>query len=141
MEAFAHAPAIVAAFDDDINFLKLILSNIGSPEFAGLTVEAHTPGIAQAVGVNFRAEAFVALADERIVLGNAILQMTGLGIDVDAKDFAIKETGALAEVVGIAAQTAVADADVQVSILAEEDRAGVVVSIHHRDFHDDVLRA
>src|SRR5206468_2713285 len=50
VKAFAHTPAVVAAFHNEVNFLPFILAHVTSPEVARLAVEAHPPNIAQPVG-------------------------------------------------------------------------------------------
>ena len=78
MRAFADAPAVVAALDDQVHFLPQILADIADPQRAGLPVKAVTPRIAQAVGVNFLARAALAhvrLVHKRIVARDAVLQV------------------------------------------------------------------
>src|SRR5207247_3353996 len=58
MESLAHAPAVIAPFDDEINFLPFVLADIARPKLARVAVEAHAPNIAQAVGPDFRSHAF-----------------------------------------------------------------------------------
>ena len=57
MQAFAHVPTVIAAFDNDINFLKLILTDIAGPQQLCFTIETHAPHIAESVCPNFLARA------------------------------------------------------------------------------------
>jgi hypothetical protein len=85
MEPLAQLPAIVAAFDDDVDLLVQILSHVARPQVARRAVEGHPPDVANAVTPDLAASAF--LADERIVLGDGIGQALVLVVDVDPQDF------------------------------------------------------
>src|ERR1019366_8823875 len=50
LRAFHDRPAIVAAFLDAIDHLPLLPADIADPEIAGRAIEAHAPGIAEAIG-------------------------------------------------------------------------------------------
>src|SRR6058998_2147585 len=52
--ALHDAPSVVAARPNEIDLLPIILSDVGSPQLAGLPVEGKAPGIPQAVGENLR---------------------------------------------------------------------------------------
>ena len=47
VKGLAHWPAVIAAFDDQINFLPIILPHIARPQFAGLTIPAEAPCVAE----------------------------------------------------------------------------------------------
>ncbi len=94
MKSFAHRPAVVAAFDDKIDFLPQILPDIAGPKIAGLAVPTESPEIAQAGSPDFFAHA-VALrfGYERIVRWDAVFEGAAIasasrlcaGIDVNAQ--------------------------------------------------------
>src|SRR5471030_3032258 len=69
---FHDRPAVVAALFDLVDHLPQILADFAAPEIAGLAVEAVTPQLSQAVGVDFVASALG--VDERVVLGDAVIQ-------------------------------------------------------------------
>src|SRR5690606_11279440 len=107
MESFAAAPAVVAAFSDDVDFLPLLLADIADPQDAGLPIETPAPGISQAVGIDFRQ---TAAADIRVVGRNTVGRAV---VDVDPQNLAKPVIGRLRPVSRIVARTAVAEADVQ----------------------------
>src|SRR5256885_14758188 len=100
MQSFADAPAVVAAFDDHVHFLPFILTDVAGPKLAGLTIEAHPPGIAHPVRPDFLADT-VAFAGKRIVRRYAVGQVAGARVDIDPEDFSKQGVEILAEVVRI----------------------------------------
>ena len=85
--SFAEIPTIVAAFYDDVDFLALILSDVGAEEGLRLHVPVDAPRIAQPKCPDFGAIAF--LADEWIILGDSVRKVTRAGIHVDAENLAM----------------------------------------------------
>src|SRR5438552_3099507 len=75
--AFQDAPAIVAAALDPVNLLPQILADVADPEVARGAVEAHLPGLAQAVGPDFRPGA--GPIDERVVVRDTV-RLVGRGV-------------------------------------------------------------
>ena len=55
VRALAESPAVVAARDDAVDFLPGVLADVADPQVARRRVEAESPGVAQAVGVDLRA--------------------------------------------------------------------------------------
>ena len=53
-ETFVTVPTVVAAGDHVIDFLPLGLAYVANPEVTGQLVDAHTPGITEAGGVDLR---------------------------------------------------------------------------------------
>src|SRR6185312_1810342 len=101
MKGLAGAPTVVAAFFDDVDFFENILADVPGPEFAGLAIEAHAPGVAHAVGENLLAGdiglqvggggfeiGLFGRVDKWIVLRDAVWQAGGARIHIDADDFA-----------------------------------------------------
>src|SRR6187401_3540478 len=70
--SFTQIPTIVAAADDDIHFLKTILSDVAHPQRAGLPVETDAPGGAQARRPDFAA-CLRSLPDKRIIPGDCVI--------------------------------------------------------------------
>src|SRR5205823_10865733 len=117
-ERFANAPAVVAALLDDVDFFPEILADVGSVEEFGDGIEGHAPDVANAEAVDFWAG--VGLADEGVVFGNGIGFSRVFVIDVDAENFAEERAELLAVALGVVGATAVAQADGEVTVGAEQ---------------------
>src|SRR5271170_3856203 len=77
MSAFAHAPAIVAALDNEINLLPFILADIACPQISVGAVPTESPRVAKPISPYFAAHAVfiqLGLSGKRIVRWNAIGQ-------------------------------------------------------------------
>src|SRR6516225_2144732 len=83
VRALLDAPAVVAAFLDQVHALPKILAHLADPEVARLWVEAHLPRLTQAVGPDLRPGG--AAVDEGIVLRHGV--EPGIA-GVDAQDLA-----------------------------------------------------
>src|SRR5580765_8091675 len=80
---FKQAPAVVAAALHAINHLPQFPPHIAHPKVARLAVEAHPPGVAQAVGPHLRARA--RRVHKRIIRRDAVrLPVFGV-IDIDTQ--------------------------------------------------------
>src|SRR5437764_9769692 len=55
VHAFTDAPAVIAAFDNQVYFLPFVLADVAAPQVAGFAVPTESPGVAQAVGPDFLA--------------------------------------------------------------------------------------
>src|SRR5262249_20944499 len=113
VKTFAGAPAVIAAFYDEVHFFEFVLADVAGPQFAGFTVETHTPDVAQAVGPDFRPHTLrlgvewvsfgipiLVLCGERIVFGNAVGEIAGARVDVKPENFAEQMMTALTDAVG-----------------------------------------
>ena len=59
-QAFANVPAVIAAFDDEVDFLPRVLAHVGGEEFMrAAAIERNAPRVAQAPGENLRAHSGV----------------------------------------------------------------------------------
>src|SRR5262245_49300101 len=109
MQAFAEAPAIVAAALDAIHLFPRLLADVADPEVRA--VEAPSPGVTKTVGVDFLAERPAArrstlaasAAGERIVGRNLV---SAVAAHIDADHLAEQSAAVLRVVVGIAAAAA-----------------------------------
>ena len=68
-----------------INLLKPVLAHISDKQIPRFPVEAESPGVAQAIGPDFRPGA--AYTDKRVVGGDSVRQTT---IYIDPQDFTEK---------------------------------------------------
>lgn len=87
MRAFESVPAVIAAFDDDIDFFPIVLSDVTNPEIAGFTVEREAPGVTESICVNF-GSLVAGRVGKWIVGRDAVVEVAGVGrvVDIDAKD-------------------------------------------------------
>src|SRR5258708_1451623 len=136
MKSFSNAPAVVPAFSDQIHLLPFVLTDVGRPQLAGFLVKTHSPHVAQTIGPNLRpytfrfgvervffGSALVIFSHERIVLRYAIRKLAGARVHVNAQDLGQQVVAALSDAVGIAAQAAVAGAEVKIAVRAEDQGA------------------
>ena len=107
VERLADIPAVVAATRDEVDLLPLILPDVRRPEVAGLAIETHAPDVAQAVRPNLPARVVLA-SDKRVVRRDAVRQLAGAGIDIDAENLAQQVTQILCVVVRVVGLAAVA---------------------------------
>jgi hypothetical protein len=84
LRAFHCRPAVVAALLDAVDHLPQFPADVADEQLAGLAVEAHAPGIAEAIRPNLRTSARQLY--ERVVSGNGIRLPWIFAIDVDAQD-------------------------------------------------------
>src|SRR5690606_13157985 len=136
-----HVPPVVPPALDDVDLLPRALPHVADPQrpVAGF-VEPHPPGVPEAVGPDLVAG--VGDPDERVVrrdgsragAGGAVEGLPA-AVDVEAEEGAEEGGGVLPVVVGVAAEAAVAEGDVEVALAAgplgraERDGAGVVVRV------------
>src|SRR5205814_6663128 len=128
--SLAQVPAVVAALDEDVDLLVQVLTDIGSPELAGLLVERHAPDVAKTVGPGFgngTRELTLLGSHEGIVRGHGVVLAGVLLIDVDAQHLAERLLEVLAVAERIVGGAAVAQRDVEIAVGAEDDGAAVVV--------------
>ena len=144
VRAFHDGPAVVAAFLDLVDHLPQILADFAAPKVAGPAIEAEAPQLAQAVGVDFGPGlvpgSFLEgydLADERIVLRDAVRLAGRRIIDIDAQQLGEDARQILADVVCVGDAGAVAGDDVEIAVGAELQAAAVVAAIG--PFKDDLL--
>ncbi len=79
-----RGPAVVAALLDAVDHLPQLPADVADEQFAGLAVEAHPPGVAQAVGPDLRPR--VLHADEGVVLGDRVVLAFVLMVHVDTQN-------------------------------------------------------
>jgi len=53
MRPFQHPPTVVAASNDEIDFLSFLLSDINSPQITRLGIEEKPSKVSEAHGINF----------------------------------------------------------------------------------------
>jgi hypothetical protein len=127
------APAVVLAAPNEIDLFPGVLADVPRKEAARRGVEAHAPGVAQAVRPDLRPRgtegpAGRAARRERVVGGHGVLESRIATVDVDAQDAAEERLGPLRVILRITGRTAVADGDVQVSVRPEVEVASIVVA-------------
>jgi hypothetical protein len=148
VKSFAMAPAVIAAFFDQIDLLEEILAHIGCIEASRRRIKAEAPHVAQPGGPDFRAHGcgidLLAVmrcdTDEWIVRRHRVgafmhrrmrirRQAAGLLVHIDAQDRGVEAFVDEASVVeGIVRAAAIADADVKIAIGAEVQIAAVVIA-------------
>ena len=79
-----RGPAVVAALLDPVDRLPQLPADVADEQLAGLAVEAHPPGVAEAVGPHFRPG--LLHADERVVLRDGVVLALVLVVHVDPQD-------------------------------------------------------
>src|SRR5260370_5577666 len=117
------APAVVAAFLDEMDALPQVLADTAVPEVAVLGVEAHLPRLAQAVSPDLRPGG--AAVHEGVVLRDGV--EPGI-VHIDAQDLAAHIAKVLGGLVPVRDAAAVAGADVEHAVGAELEAAGVVAA-------------
>lgn len=126
VRTFAAAPAEVGTALEEVDHLPGILSDVADPDLSGGGIVGHTPGIAEAEGVDFAAG--VGDVQKGIVGGDAIGFSSFGVIDVDAEDGGGEVVDALAGVVDIGGGGTIAGGDVEITFRAEDDIAAVVAA-------------
>ncbi len=139
VKRLADVPAVVAAARNEVDLLPLVLPDVRRPEVAGLAVETHAPDVAQAVRPNLPARVVLA-PGERVVRRDAVRQLAGAGIDVDAENLAQQRAQVLRVVMRVVGLAAVARGDVKLAVRPEQNHAAVVVPIRLRELEQDALR-
>src|SRR5262245_54820762 len=91
---------------------------------AGFGIDGDTPRVAEAIGPSFGDDSFV--ADEGIVMWDAVVPSGGRMIDVEAKDFGGELRQILAAKIGVGVAGAVAGGDVEHSVETEFEIATVM---------------
>jgi len=131
-------PAVVAAALDDAHLLVAVLADVRDEQ--RLARERHPPGVPESPRVLLVGPRF---ADERVVLWNRVRHPVARLVDVDAEDAAEQVRRHVLSVAAVVVLvpvrdvaearvvrgTAVAHADVEVAVGAEEHAAGVVVRL------------
>lgn len=135
VEAFANAPAVVAAFFDDVDFFPEILADVGGPEELCYGIEGHAPDVAEAEGVDF--SSCVGAASEGVVLRNGVGEPGVFVIDVDAEKLAEDGAEFLTVALRIVGRAAVAEADIEVAVGTEGEVAAFVVPEGMRENEED----
>ena len=137
VRALHRAPAIVEAGHAgvrDVHFLPRVLSHVRDVDQAG--VEGEAPRIAQAGGPDL---ASASAARERVVLR---YRVRFRGVHVEPEQLAEQRVRVLRVAVRVAARAAVAHADVQSAVWAEEDMPAVVIGVSRvTDLEDRLLAA
>ena len=131
MQRLARVPPVVAALGDDVHFLVLVLPDIACVQLAGAAIERHAPDVPEPVRPDLRARA--GDADERVVLRDAVRAIALGMVDVDAKDLREQRTQVLPRELRVVGRAAVAAAQVEHAVGAEEDGAAVVVRVRILD--------
>ena len=115
---------------------RAFLADVGDEEIAGLPVEAEAPGVAKAVGPDLRQRALG--VPERIRRRNRVRRAA---VHVEPQDLSEEHAEVLRAIAGIAAATAVPEADVQVAIGTERELSALVVGERLRDVQEDLRRS
>ena len=137
MQRLARVPPVIAALGDDVHFLVLVLPDVACVQLAGAPIERHAPDVAEAVRPDLRARAVD--ADERIVLRDAVGAIALGTIDVDAQDLREQRAQVLPRKLRVVGCAAVAAAQVEHAVGAEEDGAAVVVRVRIVDGEEHLL--
>ena len=146
IKAFAQAPAVVAAVDDDVDLLPTILAHVGENQIVfAAAIKRHAPRIAQTVGEDFR-KALLAVG-KGIVVRNAVGRSA---IHVEAQHLAEQRVELLAVALGrmaasardiadIVVGTAIAHAHIQKAIRPKGEASAVVIPVRLVDFQNDAF--
>src|SRR6185437_8367463 len=84
LRSFHGRPSVVATLLDPMNRLPKLPADIADEQFAGLMVEAHPPGVAEAIGPHFRPRSLH--LDERIIRRNGVVFSPLLMVHIDPQD-------------------------------------------------------
>ena len=151
MRALAHAPAVIAAFDDADQSPPICPGPHRPPTYRrSARSQLNRHGIAEAVSPNLLPDAVfiqLRLLDKGVVRRNTVVQFLlfaafghgGAGIDINPQNFPEQRGGVLAVVVRIVAPAAVAQGDIKKAVRPELDLAGLVVLERLRHFQHDAL--
>ena len=143
--ALEAAPAVVAARNDAIDLLERTLPDVADPELAARSIEAESPGVTEAPGIDLRTvresgaiHRTAIIAGKRVVVWNRVVARRR--IDIEPQDLAEQDRGPLAvadRTVRVVRATAIPDRDVQAPVRTERDPAAVVIALglHNRDQH------
>ena len=137
LRPFHRGPAVVAALLDAMDHLPQLPADVADEQLAGLAIEAHPPGVAEAVGPDLRPRSLH--ADERIVLGDGVVLPLVLAVHVDPQDGGEQVGDVLpgVERVGRVGAGRVAGGDVEHAVGAEVEVAAVVAALQEGE--DDLL--
>src|SRR5436853_735411 len=131
--ALHDAPSIVASKPNEIDLLPIILSDVGSPEFAGLPVEGKAPGIPQAVSENLRSSS---AGREGIVRWDGV---RGATVHIDSQNLSEQLLLVLATVSRIAGGSSVAPRNIEKSVRTKRHHPPVMVGERLRNCHEQVF--
>ncbi len=129
----------MSAVFHDIHFLKTVLSDIGDPKPAECRIEAEAPWIAEPPGEYFLGPSFRVVCKGVVERYTVILSVLR-GIHIDAKHLAKEDAPILRVALWITAGSAVAHADIQISVWSEYDLSAVVIAVRLCDGKNDQLR-
>ena len=124
---FGDAPAVVAAGFDEADHFPEFPADVTTPEAAG-GVEGDFPGVAEAEGVDFRAD--VGFAEEGVVGGDGVGEAGGGVVDVEAEDGGEEVGVVLTGVAGVGRRGdfGVAGGEVEFGVGAELEVGAVVTA-------------
>lgn len=136
----------------EIDFLPVILADIGDEEVTRFAIEGESPWVADAVGPDFGfgvgmnfGELFfgdpeeshlLERGDERIILRDRVSAIRGGVFDINPEHFAHESGEILASAEDIAFPAAVADADIEEAIWAEGHFSAVMIAVGEIELHD-----
>jgi len=120
-----------------VDFLEIVLANVADPKIASHGIKRKAEWIAQAEEPNFRA---TAARCEWIAGRDRVVQPGSMGrVDVNAQHFAEERIRILPVAKRVAATAAIAEADIQETILAERESSAVVIGKRLIDGEKNVL--
>src|SRR5882757_8667659 len=120
-----------------VDFLEIVLANVADPKIAGHGIKRKAEWIAQTEQPDFRA---AAAGCERVAGRNRVVQPRSMSrVDVDAQHFAKERIRILPVAKRVAATAAIAEADIQETILAERESSAVVIGKRLIDGKKNVL--
>jgi hypothetical protein len=127
VQALHAVPAIVLTARTggglEVDLFVPVLSDVGDPEVAGVAVERETPRVPETVGPDLRTGARG--VDERIAGRDP--DAAGVALDVETQDLAEEGVGVLAVALRVAARPAIAEAEIEIGVGAEDELAAVVI--------------
>ena len=137
LRPFHRRPAVVAALLDAMDRLPQLPADVADEQLAGLAIEAHPPGIAEAVRPDLRPGSL--RRDEGVVLGDGVVLPLVLPVHVDPQDGREQVGDVLPRVerVGRVRVRRVARGDVEHAVGAEVEVPAVVAALQEGD--DDLL--
>src|SRR5437016_1727691 len=142
--AFLVVPAVVAALDDLVDLLDVVLSDIGNDQLVGAAaIEAEAIRISHAIGVDFLDRIGDGGVDEGVVGGDAVFSIGAVvAVGVDAENFSEGGGGILSVAgrgvvtcAGIVGRPTVTGGDVEFAIGSELEGASIVIELGLVDAH------
>src|SRR5687768_394525 len=134
--AFHDAPPVILATRGGarlkIHFFKSLLPHIADVQIARRAIKGKPPRVAQAIRPDFRPR--IGISSERICRWNTISFVAVFHID--SQNFSEERLQILRAVLRITVRTAIADADVKISIRPKSEMPAIMIILILQESHD-----